>query len=161
MFNNHQHQSRSKQRGSALTIAIFVIVVMGLLGIAIIRLLGGSSAGVIAEVSGSRALAAAGAGIDLYLTELFPLDTTAPYDPGADPAACPATTLGGSAEFTQDFASHTQTTGLQNCQVEVQCRQLDLDGQGTHFRLQATGICDVGDAVYSRQLQVEATDANL
>lgn len=160
MFNNTPYKNRNKQRGSALTIAIFVIVVMGLLGIAIIRLLGGSTQGVIAEVSGSRALAAANAGIELYLTELFPLDTTAPYDAGANPLVCPATSLGGSAEFTQNFASHTETTGLQNCQVEVQCRQLDLD-EGTHFRLESTGICTIGDAVYSRQIQVEASDANL
>ncbi|RUO66115.1 MSHA biogenesis protein MshP [Pseudidiomarina planktonica] len=161
MFNNYSCKNRNKQRGSALTIAIFVIVVMGLLGIAIIRLLGGSSAGVIAEVSGSRALAAANAGVDLYLTELFPLDETAPYDAGANPSACPGTSLGGSAEFTQDFASHTQTTGLQNCEVEVQCRQLDLGNGQTHFRLEATGICTVGGDVYSRQLQLEASDASL
>lgn len=142
----------NKQRGSALTVAIFVIVVMALLGVALVRVVGGSSASVVAEVSGARALAAANSGLDLFLPNLFPLGQDF-----AAAAACPSTVLTPVA--TYDFGDQA---ALASCESVVQCRQLALPGGTvTHFRIEAVGTCVIGSETYSRAVLMEATDATV
>ncbi len=64
---------QQNQRGSMLVISLFVIVVMGLLVLTLIRLLSASSDTLIYEVYGLRAHQAAKSGLELKLTEVFPL----------------------------------------------------------------------------------------
>jgi len=165
MSNNKEHNNKAhtkqtqryqRQRGSALTVAIFVIVVMSVLGAALVRLLGGSSAAVIAEVSGNRALNAANAGVELFLPALFPLNSE------TNNSVCPDTSLTQQASY--DFSAHSsnsQNTGLQNCQVSVACRALDLGEGAVHFRVVANGQCQVGGDTFSREIVVEATDVGV
>jgi MSHA biogenesis protein MshP len=143
MFPN---SSLHAQRGSSLVIAIFIIVVMSILAAVIARVLSASSRATVDEVYGSRALAAANSGAQIFMTDLFPLGTE-----GADSAAC-------SAGRSETFASE----GLQGCNATVSCveREFVDDYQLTHFRITATGQCNAAGNNYSRQIIVEAVDGN-
>lgn len=66
--------SRTGQQGSSLVIAIFILVVMLLLGVALTRVLSTSSETIAYEVVGARAYQAANIGLQRRLTELFPLN---------------------------------------------------------------------------------------
>ena len=70
-----QLKAHRRQSGSALVTAIFVLVIMTLLGSALIRMQSSSAETVVYEVIGTRAYAAAQAGVQWQLTELFPLNT--------------------------------------------------------------------------------------
>lgn len=144
---------KARQQGSALVIAIFIIVVMSIVTAATINIIGSASRGVVTEVYGARALQAARSGLNIALTELLPLDQE------VQTGLCvnrltgdPATEVLSGLEFVSD--------GLSNCNVTVACTALDVDdpGSGYHFRLTATGACTVGDQNYSRVLQIEVYD---
>ena len=132
---------KHKQKGSALTMAVFIIVVLGLLTTVLIRLLAGSSEATVTEVYGQRALNAASSGADLYLAELF----------SESPINCPDESLSSSPITTYP---------LEYCKAEVRCRALDLSAVNNtiHYRILSSGVCDVGGETYSRQIIVEATD---
>lgn len=73
-FKSHSSQQRNppfKHRGGALVVAIFIIVVMSILGIAMVRILGDLSRATVSEVYGARAYAAARSGAEIFLTDLF------------------------------------------------------------------------------------------
>ncbi|MEE2025916.1 MULTISPECIES: type II secretory pathway component [Alkalimonas] len=121
-----------QQAGSALVVAIFVIVVIFGLLLAMSRLLQSSSESVVYEVLGTRALFAAQSGLELAATELFPLS-----EPTAN---CPDNPV------TYWFAGE----GLHQCRAWVTCRpsgssaeeQLELDGRSGHlFHLTSIGQC--------------------
>jgi len=137
------HNSKNTQQGSALVIAVFIIVVMALLAAVLARLLSGSSMTAVAEVSGQRALNAASSGVELYLAELFSGNST----------DCPDTIL-ESSEVT--------SYPLKYCEAEVRCRRLDLSSLNNtvHYRIKSTGRCDVGEETYRRDVIVEASDGN-
>lgn len=72
--------SKTAQRGSMLVIALFVIIVLGLLGLAMTRLLSAASDTVVYEVLGQRALNAARSGINCALAEEFGAGCTQTID---------------------------------------------------------------------------------
>ncbi|MCC5826039.1 type II secretory pathway component [Alkalimonas sp.] len=119
--NPRQHQ------GSALVVAIFVIVVIFGLLLAMSRILLSSSESVVYEVLGTRALLAAQSGLELAATQLFPLEQ--------ETASCAAV----SAQFI--LTGH----GLSNCRVRLSCSaSVSLDtgtSQGQLFLLQSSGEC--------------------
>ena len=75
MYRSAYHFNKSNHSGSALVIAIFVLVIMTLIGSALIRMQSSSAETVVYEVMGTRAYAAAQTGIQWQLTEIFPLNT--------------------------------------------------------------------------------------
>ena len=75
MYRNFSESNKERQSGSALVIAIFVLVIMTLLGSALIRMQSSSAETVVYEVMGTRAYAAAQTGIQWQLKEVFPLNT--------------------------------------------------------------------------------------
>ncbi|SEB00537.1 hypothetical protein [Alkalimonas amylolytica] len=119
--NPRQHQ------GSALVVAIFVIVVIFGLLLAMSRILLSSSESVVYEVLGTRALLAAQSGLELAATQLFPLEQ--------ETAGCSAV----SAQFL------LAGSGLSNCRVRLSCSASEpLDtgtNQGQLFLLQSIGEC--------------------
>lgn len=137
---------KHKQQGSSLVIAIFIIVVMSILAAVLARVLSASSAAVVDEVAGTRALQAANSGAQVFLTDLFPLGTD-----GADTGAC---TSGRDITFS--------APGLTNCSASVSCSQQDYSGEYgvAHFRISSSGQCQVGNRDYSRRIIVEAIDGN-
>ena len=141
--------------GSALMIALFVIVVMALLAAAMGRFLTDSSEKNTVEVRSVRALLAAQSGLEVALYRLFPTRTLAQPTP---PAVCPATS-------TLNFASNP---GLTNCQAVVRCAMVPVTYNGSvtnGYRLESVGTCGNSDLnsanpdfAVSRTLMVEAYD---
>lgn len=145
---------RFKQQGSALSIAVFIIVAMSLLVAAISKSISSSTDQSIQEVLGTRALLAAESGNELVLAMLFPLDTPSL-------TSCPVIT-------PPDFSA---IDGLKNCVVSTQCSYIDPDAQGTSYYLvESTGVCkallagnisdftcsNADDVCVSRSIEVEA-----
>lgn len=137
---------KHKQQGSSLVIAIFIIVVMSVLAAVMARVLSTASAAVVDEVAGTRALQAANSGAQVFLTDLFPLGSD-----GASNAAC---SNGREISFN--------APGLTNCSASVDCSQQDYSAEYavTHFRINSSGQCRVGNRDYSRRVIVEAVDGN-
>lgn len=133
-YPKHQH-------GSALVVAVFVIVVMGLLASALFGLFGSASQSSVANVGGARANFAAKSGVQHAFLKLFPSN--------GDPADCSVSNL----TFVEE--------GLKNCSAEVTCTEIAVASlSATLYRLEATGSCELGTDTYTRRLLAEATDAN-
>ena len=145
---------KKHHQGSALMIALFVILVMALLGSAILNMQRTSSEAIAQEVLGTRALAAARSGMQISLKQLFP-------PTGGTSCA--------SGNVSYRFRS---LQGLNNCSVAIVCNSYATDDKGTattddditYYRLVSTGSCGAGDVandntdvvVSSRTIQVEA-----
>lgn len=155
MFRSHYSSSLVKQRGAALAVAVFIIVVMSLIGMAMVRILGDSSQAIVGEVYGTRAQAAARTGAELFLTELFP------HDAPAASGLCPERTAAPPPEVRAE--QFFTIVGLSNCSTTVYCDRADLTApySGTHFRIIAQGACQAGDMTYSKELMLEASDGVL
>lgn len=148
-------QAFGRMRGSALMIALFVIVVMALLAAAMGRFLVDSGEKNTVEVRSVRALLAAQSGLEVTLYRLFPKRTLAQPTP---PAVCPASS-------PLSFAS---TPGLTNCQAVVRCATVPVTYNGSvtnGYRLESVGTCGSSDLnsanpdfAVSRTLMVEAYD---
>lgn len=144
-----------RMRGSALMIALFVIVVMALLAAAMGRFLVDSGEKNTVEVRSVRALLAAQSGLEVALYRLFPNRTLAQPTP---PAECQATS-------TLNFASNP---GLTNCLAVVRCATVPVTYNGSvtnGYRLESVGTCGNSDLnsanpdfAVSRTLMVEAYD---
>ena len=139
------------QRGSAIMVALFVIVIMALLAAAMGRFLVDSGEKNTVEVRGVRALMAAQSGLEIALYRLYPNNSWT-----AQQCAASATTT---------FA----LPGLVNCQATVTCTPLNVSAAGTTrtgYRFSSEGRCgDPGvnngpnpDFAVSRTLVAEAFD---
>lgn len=116
-----------KQSGSMLIVAIFIIVVMGILVLGLSRLLQASTETVVTEVLGTRAFYAAQSGLELGLQQLFALD--------AATASC--------SNVEQEFPFYN-IQGLINCKANVSCVQSASSENPdiTHYLLKSTGSCE-------------------
>ena len=147
--------SFGRMRGSALMIALFVIVVMALLAAAMGRFLVDSGEKNTVEVRSVRALLAAQSGLEVALYRLFPKRTLAQPTP---PAVCPATS-------PLNFASNP---GLTNCKAAIRCVTVPVTYNGSvtnGYRLESVGTCGNSDPnsanpdfAVSRTLMAEAYD---
>lgn len=138
------------QRGSAILIALFVIVIMALLAAAMGRFLVDSSEKHTVEVRGVRALMAAQSGLEIALYRLYPSGQW-------QGQAC------GPLTFTFTEA------GLAGCKASVSCTKLPVSVAGvtqTGYRFSSEGRCgEPGansgpnpDFAVSRTLVAEAFD---
>ncbi|WP_126775158.1 hypothetical protein [Pseudidiomarina sediminum] len=152
MFHNHASSILRHQRGAALAIAIFIIVVLSLIGLTVVKMVRDATMSTVVEVYGTRTEAAARSGAELFLTQLFPL--SAP----TQTALCPVRvgTTPQTAVLTQNLAA----AGLDRCSIRVFCDRLDLSApyQGTHFRIVSQANCHADSMQFSRQLLLEASD---
>ncbi|HHQ4561553.1 MSHA biogenesis protein MshP [Aeromonas sp. R4-1] len=146
-----------RQGGSALMIALFVIVVMALLAAALGRLLTDSSEKNTVEVRSVRALLAAQSGLEIALYQLFP---NRPAAPPADRCSV--------VQAPPQFSN----PGLVGCQVAVSCQEVPVTyntQKSTGYRLQSVGTCSTTgttgttdlnsanpDFAVSRSMMVEA-----
>lgn len=135
------------QSGSALVVAIFVIVVLGLLVATLSRLTVSSSDSVVVEVLGSRAHNAAQTGLNIAMMEIFPLQESS-FDAVSD---CDDITLPNPVVF-----SATTDPGLAQCEVTLTCTDTEFRNQ-KYFQLTADGQCEAGESKASRTLTVEVT----
>ena len=142
-------------RGSALMIALFVIVVMALLAAAMGRFLVDSGEKNTVEVRSVRALLAAQSGLEVALYRLFPNRTLAQPAP---PAFCPPTTP----------VNFTANPGLAGCKAVIRCDMVPVTYNGSvtnGYRLESVGTCGSSDLtsasadfMVSRTVMVEAYD---
>ena len=139
---DNQSHSHSQQRGSALVIALFIIVVMALLVGAMSKLLSASSESVSYEVLGTRAFFAAQSGMERTLSLLFALDQ-------ATVSICPA-----ALPLVIDFSA---VTGLEQCSAALNCTAANSTTETgvTHFYLTSTGRCGTNGVSSSRTIEME------
>ncbi|MFT4941926.1 MAG: MSHA biogenesis protein MshP [Paraglaciecola sp.] len=124
------------QRGSMLVIALFVIIVFGLLGLTMTRLLSSSSETIIHEVLGQRALNASRAGINCAV----------------------AKQLGSGCNVLSPF-TFVGVPGLENCLFKYEIGETAVqDGSKnfTHWTFNSEGQCTVGNTNVTRNIYVDA-----
>ncbi|HIC8841437.1 TPA: MSHA biogenesis protein MshP [Aeromonas veronii] len=148
-------QAFGRMRGSALMIALFVIVVMALLAAAMGRFLVDSGEKNTVEVRSVRALLAAQSGLEIALYQLFPNRPAAPSPQDR-------------CDWISPPPSFTGVTGLVQCQVAVRCTQVPVTYNGAvtnGYRLESVGTCGSSeldsaspDFAVSRTLMLEAYD---
>lgn len=144
------------QRGSALMMGVFILVVMTLLGTAMLRILTSSNETIAFEVVGTRAYSAAQIGLQWRLQQIFTLGPTTYH--------CDSTLV---ADSPDDHAS-TDTSlppvsftigdapGLQNCKVSaLSCEDFKVDGV-TYYTVKSTGQCSLAGEVTTRTVEVQA-----
>ncbi|GHF82871.1 pilus assembly PilX N-terminal domain-containing protein [Thalassotalea marina] len=131
----------SKHRGSSLVIAIFIIIVLSLLGVALVRMNSTSAQSVVYEVVGTRAFQAAQSGMQLHLQKLFPLSGS------------------GSAECRDNLPviSFNHINGLEGCQAAITCLN-----KTDYYLVTSQGSCTVGARPWriqvAREIEVQAQD---
>lgn len=151
-----ERRQSKKMGGSALLIALFVIVVMAMLAAVMGRFLLDSSEKNTVEVRSVRALLAAQSGLEVALYRLFPNRKAAQPQPQPTAQCEPSRTI--------SFAGNP---GLVDCQAVVQCRTLATSYNNvtsTGYRLESVGTCGLRndltsaspDFRVSRTLMVEA-----
>lgn len=133
------HGLPQAQAGSSLVIALFIIVLLGALLLALGRQLITAGQSVSIEVMGNRAFNAAESGLQLGLTQLFPLNSN---------ASCNEVTA--TFNFSQP--------GLLDCQAELSCIRVSNPDQTGRplYQLTSIGSCQAGDINSSRVLVMEA-----
>lgn len=133
MFPDTRPLPPGTQRGSAIMIALFVIVIMALLAAAMGRFLVDSGEKNTTEVRGVRALMAAQSGLEIALYRLYP---NGEWDGQED--VCDDMPM--SAPMELPFLD----PGLVDCRAVVTCIPLDVSVSGalqTGYRVTSEGLC--------------------
>jgi len=150
---------KNNQQGSALVIAVFIIVVMTVLGVALVRMLGASSESVAYEVIGTRAYTAAQSGVQWAGREIFPLNASALHCDGTTQTVDSVDGFSSSSSSLNTFIPPpdiSNNKGLNGCRIShISCEDLKHDGVA-YFTITSTGRCDVGEVVTSRTIVIEA-----
>lgn len=147
MSLNMQNKRLSKQQGGALAIAVFVIVVMTLLTVAISRNISASTEQSVQEVLGTRALMMAESANDIALAALFPI------------ANGSAATVGTCTDVTTSVSNTTfnNSIGFANCAVSTSC-QAQTTGGEEFFLIRSRGVCKSTLTGGSADLSCQNTD---
>lgn len=130
----------SQQRGSMLIIALFVIIIMAMLGLTAVKLLNSAADKVTHEVYGLRAFAAAQSSMDKVLEKAFPLSQD------------------GTGACNVDITNYGNTPGLEFCYAIARCSltQGFVGESSKYYRFVSTGVCSAGDITASRTIAVDA-----
>jgi MSHA biogenesis protein MshP len=134
---------KNNQQGSALVIAIFVIIVMTLLGLALVRMINASSEAIVYEVLGTRAFQSAQTGLQWTLQQTFPLGDS------SNAASCAVVNVAVPPTLTG-------VDGLAQCWFEHSCTSKPPVDGVTYYTLESTGQCEDSGVITSRKLEVEA-----
>ncbi|KER64774.1 MSHA biogenesis protein MshP [Aeromonas hydrophila] len=144
-------RTMAPQRGSAIMVALFVIVIMALLAAAMGRFLVDSGDKHTVEVRGVRALMAAQSGLEVALYRLYPNGEWQ-----GQASRCAPIEL----DFTEP--------GLAECQASITCNKVAVSAAGgtqTGYRFRSEGRCGSPsqsganpDFAVSRTLVAEAFD---
>ncbi|WP_394248691.1 MSHA biogenesis protein MshP [Vibrio profundi] len=128
MSHNFCPRKRTRQRGSLYIVAIFVLVVMGMLSMSLTRVEWSNSDAQTREFLGTQAWLAAHSANEWALTQVYPLVA------GYDEDACADTVDGASLDFN-----------LAQCQnAELTCEELPVLDDTRSFRIEATVECGSG-----------------
>lgn len=145
---------KSRAKGSALVIAIFVIVVMSLLGAGLSRMLSSSAQSIAYEVIGTRAFLKAQSGLQWGLQQRFPLLPNVPTHCNTNDVV----SSGSSAEIEIDLVilPSLANNDAQGCKVEkLTCSDFKVDGV-VYYTITSTAQCTVAEVETTRTLEVSA-----
>ncbi len=112
---------KKNQQGSSLVVAVFLLLVFGILSMGITQTISSSIDQNTNEIIGTRAFLAAEAGNEVVLQQLFPLDSA--------PSAC-----------ISQQQLYFNVDGLQNCNVLARC-QAFVESGVTYYEIVSTGVC--------------------
>ncbi len=129
MYLNRNIANKHQQRGGALAIAIFVIVVMSLLTVAISRNISASTDQTIQEVLGTRALLMAESANEAALLDVFRLQT----DANSPVNSCANITGRNTVRY---FAG----AGFDGCAVLTRCSSTSI-GSEQYFLVSSRATC--------------------
>lgn len=133
-----------RQAGLGLPAAIFVIVVLALVVLALANLEERTGESLGQDVQSNHAFWAAESGAQAGLSVLFP--------PGGTPSNC------GNAYFSGAHTIPSAAQGLAGCTFTVTCSaQTDTAGN-SYFTLTSTGVCGGGVDRAQRMVEVGARD---
>ncbi len=124
-----------------LVIALFVIIVFGLLAVTMTRLLSSSSETVIYEVLGQRALNAARTGVECSLAAKYPIS--------------------GASAYCVHSVPMEGLLGLNNCSYTVTSNDVAVTDNGTIYNYSkfiSTGRCEAGNYIVTREVYVDAME---
>jgi len=142
----HKRRVPKKQQGSAIIIALFIIIVISLLGAALASLQRDSAQGTSYEVYAARAYLSAYSAGEIALATLFPLGETV-----VDDVNCPAV----DTPVTLD----PDDSGFHGCTVSYQCEKIEpinTASLATRYKIVSTAVCENAQIVTRRQITVEA-----
>lgn len=127
-------QLPGRQRGLGLPVALFIIVVMALIAVAVNNLNKNSSQNFVQNLLSTRAFYAAESGAQLRLNDVIL----------ASPCSC-----GANADVSYVFAD--EIVGLSGCQAATNCIAFTAAGD-TYCTVTSSGFCNGSNA--SRQIEV-------
>ncbi|PKF61989.1 hypothetical protein CW745_08365 [Psychromonas sp. psych-6C06] len=145
---SRNHPAPQKQQGSAIILAIFVIIIISLIGAALVSLQRDSAKGTSYEVYAARAYLSAYSASEIALVDLFPLNSSA-----ANPTNCSAL---NPPKITVTF---DDDVGFHGCRANYQCEILNpsiTSGLPTRYKVVSTAVCENAQTVTRRQITVEA-----
>jgi len=137
--------SFQKQRGSAIIFAIFVVVIISLLGAALVSLQRDSAQGSSYEIYASRAYLSAYSASEIALVNLFPLDSSE--------------ALAENCSEATSTVTLPDDTGFHGCNASYQCEILtptNSDSLPTLYKVVSTAVCKNAQIVTRRQITIEA-----
>ncbi len=140
LHKTERANAKNKQQGSMLFISVFVILVMGMLGITLTNILSTSEDSIVYENLGLKALNAARSGLDIKISEAFPLLQGEPEQCDNGPVS----------------VAFVNVVGLENCSYTAVCQSDNSISGISYFRFSSTGVCSVSDIVVSRTVAVDA-----
>lgn len=116
--------------------AVFVLVVVGLLGAGMVSLLQNADTSAAREVISTRALLAAESGAQRKIQQLFPTS--------------------GAADCSAIINQPLTGPGFANCYVDVACAALSPAGTETYYTVTSTGRCVTATDTAVRVIEVQA-----
>ena len=131
-LNQSRTELKFKQRGLGLPVALFIIVIMSLIAVAVNQLSVSSSQSYSQNVLSTRAFYAAESGAQLRAEDTL------------SPAAC---VCNGGADVTYNFT----VTGLNQCSAETNCTSFSANGN-TYCTIVSIGRCN--NTVAERTVEV-------
>jgi len=145
---SHNLAPLKKQQGSAIVIAIFVIIIISLLGASLASLQRDSARGASYEVYAARAYLSAYSAGELALVDLFPL--------GSSEAV--ATNCSATSPSVIPVSLDGSDVGFHGCSASYQCETLVPTSLSlpTRYKIVSTAVCQNSQIVTRRQITVEA-----
>jgi MSHA biogenesis protein MshP len=149
-----------KQHGSALILALFIIVIMSLLGSVIIRILSSSAENIVYEVVGTRAYFAAQAGIQEGLHFIYP----SPEPSGIECISIPYLSLPAPQDTI--LIRNYSNDGLFNCTATVKVSECESVETAVgffeyYYFIESEGQCTVGEITTTRTIEVQSRSLGL
>ncbi|MDY6978299.1 MAG: hypothetical protein SV201_00345 [Pseudomonadota bacterium] len=142
-----------RQSGFSLPLAVFIIVIMALIGTAMVSLSQTGQRSVASEVQSIRTFYAAETGAQTAVAQLLPLDGSNPgctaalsiFDPPSPKSTCAVT--------EEDASMTISTPELSGCTIDLCCAALTLAGDD-YYRITSDADCSFAGNDTRRRIEV-------